>query len=142
MRIIKYHPDAKLPTKAHEGDLGYDLYAVESYQVFPGCMVKVRTGIGVEFPRSWGGLILDRSSMAAKRLAVTGGVIDNGYTGELSVIVNNLIVSDDLSDTYTINAGDKVAQLVPITVTEWQIAWTDSVQQTTRGDGGFGSSGV
>lgn len=142
MKIIKYHSDAKLPTKAHFGDLGYDLYALESHQVFPGCMVKVRTGIGVVFPSPFGGLIVDRSSMASKRIAVTGGVIDHEYTGELSVLINNLIVSDDLSDTYVINAGDKIAQLVPIPSTCWPIEWHDGeIGKTSRGDKGFGSSG-
>lgn len=142
MKIIRYHPDAKLPTKAHSGDLGYDLYALESCQVFPGCMVKMRTGIGIEFPYPYGGIILDRSSMASKRIAITGGVIDHEYTGEISVLINNLIVTEDLSDTYVITAGDKIAQLVPIVATNWPIEWHDGeVAATTRGDKGFGSSG-
>ncbi len=143
MKVIKYHPDAKLPTKAHSGDLGYDLYALEDGYVLPGCMIKVRTGIGVEFPYPFGGLILDRSSMASKQLAVTGGVIDNGYTGEISVLLNNLIDGDSPRNAYTIKAGDKIAQLVPIHATNWPIEWHEGeVTQTTRGGKGFGSSGV
>ncbi len=130
------HIDAKAPTRAHEYDAGNDLYALEDAMVYPNSVCKIRTGVAVALPQGTVGLIKDRSSMGSKGIHVYAGVIDCGYTGEISVMLttNHFIY-------YQIKKGDKIAQLVvsPIIVAEWKKV--DDLQQTDRGTSGFGSSG-
>lgn len=145
LKIKKVHPDAKLPTKAHSTDLGYDLYANQDIEIWHGSTVKISTGIAVGFPKGWGGFIKDRSSMASKQLITSGGVIDEDYTGELSIIMtytdDESFNEDDDQNIIYIKKGDKIAQLVPIPTTNWSIEEVDSLEITNRGEKGFGSSG-
>ena len=147
---------AILPTKAYDGDLGYDLYADEDVILTPLNTVKISTGIAVQFPQGWGGFIKDRSSMAIKKTITTGGVIDCTYTGELSVIMTSLVrpkydlfpvymnrisSSFDAEQLIEIKKGDKIAQLVPIPVTNWKITEVEEFDKIgERGERGFGSS--
>lgn len=142
--VKKLDPRATVPTVAHTGDLGYDLYALSStYVTNEPCLVphKVRTGIAVSFKNNWGQrdvgfLIRDRSSMAAKGVFVTGGVIDANYTGEIIVMLRGGILD--------IKAGDKIAQLIPIPcMTEGGAVEVDALYEpdNSRGGRGFGSSG-
>ena len=86
MKVKKLVDTAILPTKAHTGDLGYDLYAQQPLAIFPGEVKLVSTGISIEFPEGYGALLRDRSSVATKQyLFVVAGVIDNGYTGEIKI---------------------------------------------------------
>jgi dUTP pyrophosphatase len=141
MRVKKLHPNAIIPTKAYFGDLGFDLYALEDTFV-PGSdmerspVVKVRTGIAIEFPPGWGAFIKDRSSVALKKkLHVVGGVIDNGYRGEIIVLMSNLS-----SSPVQIKAGEKIAQLVPIPLSYLEIHEVEEfAEETERGEKGFGS---
>jgi dUTP pyrophosphatase len=135
LRIKKLTETAKLPTKAHSTDLGYDLYSDETVKFLPGDTVKIKTGICMGFPQGWGGFLKDRSSMAAKGFSVRGGVIDEAYIGELSVVLFHA-----KGEVY-INKGDKIAQLVPIQTTNFEIKEVDSLEKTDRGEKGFGSSG-
>lgn len=137
-KIKRLTKSAILPTRAYEGDLGYDLYADETITIRPLDTVKVQTNICVQFPPGWGGFIKDRSSMASKHIITTGGVIDSGYTGPLSIILTNIAEND--SGTYVIQKGAKIAQLVPIPVSDWEISEVDHFEQTERSDRGFGSS--
>jgi dUTP pyrophosphatase len=154
--IKKLTDTAILPTKAYGGDLGYDLYADEDVILTPLNTVKIRTGIAVQFPQGWGGFIKDRSSMAIKKTITTGGVIDCTYTGELSIIMTSLLrpeyeLSPHSYDIVNIGSydqlieikkGDKIAQLVPIPITNWEITEVDEFTSITeRGERGFGSSG-
>lgn len=82
-------PQAKMPTRAHEFDAGNDLYALEDCTIYPGCIAKVRTGVAVSIPQMHQGIIKDRSSMGSKGIHVFSGVIDHGYTGEISVVLHN-----------------------------------------------------
>jgi dUTP pyrophosphatase len=156
LNIKRLTDTAILPTKAYDGDLGYDLYADEDVILTPLNTVKIRTGIAVQFPQGWGGFIKDRSSMAIKKTITTGGVIDCTYTGELSVIMTSLvrpkyqiiyyntltIPAFDTEQLIDIKKGDKIAQLVPIPVTNWKITEVDEFEKTAeRGERGFGSSG-
>ena len=108
---------ARAPVVAHPGeDLGYDVFALEAARLSAGETVKVRTGIAVEArdPRTGAGLgllVRDRSSMAARGIATTGGVIDAGYRGEILVLMTNLGDA-----TVEIAAGEKIAQMVPVPV--------------------------
>jgi dUTP pyrophosphatase len=135
LKVKKLTETAKLPTKAHPTDLGYDLYADETVSIDGNSAIKIKTGIAVGFPESWGGFIKDRSSMASKGFAVIGGVIDQAYIGELSIVITYK------RGVTTIQKGDKIAQLVPIPLTNWPIVEVENLQPTDRGEKGFGSSG-
>ena len=138
LKVKRLLPTALLPTVAHRGqDLGYDLYAAEAITIPARGMAKVKTGIAVEFTSGHGALLRDRSSMASKGLAVTAGVIDAGYRGEIQVIMHNLSATD-----FTINAGDKVVQMIPVRPqTLFPVEEVEELSETKRGAGGFGSTG-
>jgi dUTP pyrophosphatase len=138
LKIKRLSDSAVLPTKAHPTDLGYDLYADEEVQVFPNRTVKIKTGICIGFPENWGGFIEDRSSMAMKGFGVKAGVIDETYSGEISIV---LTYTSENNTPYIINKGDKIAQLVPIPRTNWVITEVGNIPATGRGSNGFGSSG-
>lgn len=143
LRVKRLAPEARLPVVAHPGeDLGYDLFSLDPINLAPRSTQKVRTGIAVEAsdPRSGeplGLLVRDRSSMAARGIATTGGVIDAGYRGEILVLMTNL------GDTaIALNAGEKIAQMLPVPVLTGPIEEAETLQDSTRAEKGFGSSGV
>jgi dUTP diphosphatase len=143
LKIKKLEPHAMLPTVTHPGqDLGFDLYALEDAILPPGSVVKLRTGIAGHFDPghpnvSYGMIYRDRSSMAAKGIAVTGGVIDAGYRGELLVLLTN-----HNQESYSIKAGDKIVQMIPLPVlTQFGVQEVEELSESTRHDRGFGSSG-
>ena len=132
---------AKAPAVAHPGeDLGYDLFASETVEFAARGNAIVPTGVSVEITSAigepMGALIRDRSSVAARRLAVLAGVIDAGYRGEIKVVMENL--SDQ---PQTIHAGDKLANLIPYPVLTGEIEVVEDLATSSRGSGGFGSSG-
>jgi dUTP pyrophosphatase len=157
LHVKRMHPDAKLPTVAHPGeDLGYDVYALEGAMLPAGKQTKVRTGIAAyeDKPRGfevhsntpgyplrigsatrYGLLLRDRSSMAAKGITLSGGVIDAGYRGELTVI----LTSHD--HAAHIEPGQKIAQMIPIPVLTDVVVEVEELPESSRGDRGFGSSG-
>jgi len=129
---------AVLPSKAHDGDLGYDLYASETRTVLPGMTCLVPTGLKIKFPGGWGAKIFDRSSVATKdMLLVVAGVIDSGYRGEIKVALHNFN-----KEAFEIHAGKKIAQMVLIPVIDFEITEGTVDDDTLRGAGGFGSTGV
>lgn len=132
---------AKAPTIAHPGeDLGYDLYASENVHIPPRGMSLVPTGISIELTSATGeplgALLRDRSSMAMRRLALTAGVIDAGYRGEIKVVMENL--ADAPAE---IHAGDKLANMIPYPVLTTPVEVVDELADSKRKAGGFGSSG-
>lgn len=131
----------KIPTKAHKTDVGYDLYSNENTVVRPGETVKVKTGVCVGFPIGYWGKIFDRSSVGSKGLLVNAGVIDPSYRGEIIVCLTNLSNGSD-DDTFIINKGDKIAQMVLMDNIHFDIVEVDKLETTERGEKGFGSSGV
>jgi dUTP pyrophosphatase len=141
LRVKLLTPAAKAPTVAHPGeDLGYDIYAAETVTLHARGQAIVRTGIAVECTspagEPMGALLRDKSSMAARRLALTGGVIDAGYRGEIRVVMENL--GDQPA---TIQAGDKIANLIPYPVLTGEVQVVDDLNESSRKAGGFGSSG-
>ncbi len=138
LKVKRLSPTAVLPTVAHRGqDLGYDLYASEAVTIQARGMAKVKTGIAIEFTSGHGALLRDRSSMASRGLAVTAGVIDAGYRGEIQVIMHNLGASD-----VAIAAGDKIVQMIPVRPeTHFPVEEVEDLSETVRGAGGFGSTG-
>jgi dUTP pyrophosphatase len=138
MKVKKLVENAILPTKAHAGDLGYDLYTSAPMAIFPGEVKLVSTGISVQFPEGYGALIRDRSSVATKQyLFVVAGVIDNGYTGEIKIALYN-----GGGDVAKITEGTKIAQMILVPTVNFDI---EEVTETTSADGrgsnGFGSTG-
>lgn len=133
--------NAQAPTVAHPGeDLGYDVYAAETVTLQPRGQAVVSTGIAIECTspagERMGALLRDKSSMAARRLALTGGVIDAGYRGEIKVLMENLG-----EQPATIRAGDKIANLIPYPVLTGEVRVVDDLNESSRKAGGFGSSG-
>ena len=142
LRVRLLDPAARAPVVAHPGeDLGYDLFSLEGAVLAPRSTVKVRTGIAVQASHpetgvSLGLLIRDRSSMAAKGIATTGGVIDAGYRGEILVLMTNL---GDAA--FEIKAGEKIAQMIPVPVLTGAVETVESLEDSARAEKGFGSSG-
>lgn len=142
LKIKKTDPRAVLPSRATPGSAGMDLRALldEPLAVPPGGRVSVPTGVAIGLPSpETVGLVYARSGLAVKHgLALSNGVgvIDSDYTGELRVGLVNL--SDA---TYTIEPGERIAQLVIAPVLLPEIVETDELEQTARGAGGFGSTG-
>ena len=131
---------ATLPTRAHEGDAGLDLYASEAAHIGPGERWQVATGVAVEIPEGHAGLVVPRSGLAKRNgISVVNapGLIDAGYRGELKV----LLLNNDPAEVFRITPGDRIAQLVvsPVVIAEPTEAETLSVSE--RGEGGFGSTG-
>jgi dUTP pyrophosphatase len=141
LRVKLLSPNAKAPTIAHPGeDLGYDLFAAESVTIAPRGHAVVPTGVSIEVTAKdgtpMGALVRDKSSMAARRVITTAGVIDAGYRGEVKIVMENL------ADTPAeIHAGDKLANLIPYPVLTTPVEVVEELAESTRGAGGFGSSG-
>lgn len=138
--MAKLRDDATLPTRAHEGDAGLDLYACEAAHLGPGERWSVGTGVAVEIPAGHAGLVLPRSGLAKKHgiaLVNAPGLIDAGYRGELRV----LLLNTDPAETYRVAPGDRIAQLVVTPIVLAEPAETTSLADSVRAAGGFGSSG-
>ena len=141
LRVKLLTASAKPPAVAHPGeDLGYDLYASEAVKIPPRGHAIVSTGIAIHITdatgKDMGALLRDKSSMAARRLVLTGGVIDAGYRGEIRVLMENL--GDAPAE---IHAGDKIANLIPYPVLTAEVQVVDDLAESRRGAGGFGSTG-
>lgn len=137
IKIKKLHPDAVLPKYAHSGDAGMDLFSVEDLILKPNYRAKVKTGISIELPKGYVSLIWDKSGIASKGIKTMGGVIDCGYRGEYIVVLVNLS-----SENYEIKKGQKIAQVLIQKVENPKIEIVEELSETSRGDGGFGSSGI
>lgn len=140
LSVAKLKDEAVLPTRAHEGDAGLDLYACEPARIGPGERWSVGTGIAVEVPEGHAGLVLPRSGLAREHgiaLVNSPGLIDAGYRGEVRV----LLLNTDPAETFRIGAGDRIAQLVIAPVALAEPVEAEALSESTRGDGGFGSSG-
>jgi dUTP pyrophosphatase len=140
LRFVKLHEKATLPTRAHDNDAGLDLYAAESARLAPGARVSVGTGLAVQIPDAMGGLVLPRSGLALKHgvtLVNSPGLIDPGYRGELRV----LLLNTDPTLEFQISPGDRIAQLLLVPVAHATPLLAEALDESTRGEGGFGSSG-
>jgi dUTP pyrophosphatase len=138
--IARLNDQAVLPTRAHDGDAGLDLYACEAAHIGPGERWSVGTGVAVEIPGGHAGLVLPRSGLAKKHgitLVNAPGLIDAGYRGELRV----LLLNTDPADTFRVQPGDRIAQLVISPIVLAEPVETTALAESVRGDGGFGSSG-
>lgn len=138
--LRRLDPDLPIPSYAHEGDAGADLYAARDVVLEPGARALVPTGVAIELPPGYVGLVHPRSGLAA-RLGVTvlnaPGTVDSSYRGEIMV---NLI-NHDPAATVTIKRGDRIAQLVVQRVEQANFILVDELSETSRGTGGHGSTG-
>jgi dUTP pyrophosphatase len=135
------HPDAVVPNYANEGDAGCDLFAVESRTIAAGGgRVMIPTGLALAIPEGFGGLVLPRSGLAINN-GVTcinaPGLIDAGYRGEVKVA----LVNHDPTTEYEVHKGDRIAQLVVLAMPKVRFSTVDELPSSSRGDGGFGSTG-
>jgi dUTP diphosphatase len=138
--VLRLDARAQLPTRAHPGDAGLDLHAVEEAGLEPGERASIGTGIAVEIPAGYAGLVLPRSGLAARHgISVVNapGLIDAGYRGEIRV----LLLNTDRRERFELAAGTRIAQLVVIAVELAVPVDVESLAASERGAGGFGSSG-
>ena len=139
-RFTRLSAEAQPPTRAHPGDAGCDLYAAEAARLEPGERASVGTGIAVEIPEGSAGLVLPRSGLAAKHgISVVNapGLIDAGYRGEVRV----LLLNTDREEAFEVSPGDRIAQLVIVEIGDADPIEAESLAESVRGEGGFGSSG-
>jgi dUTP pyrophosphatase len=141
LRVRRLDPAAKLPLRAHDDDAGYDLHALHDARIEPGARARIATGIAIALPLGHAGLVLPRSGLAARHgIAIVNapGLIDAGYRGELQV----LLLNTDRAAAFEVAAGDRIAQLVIVAVSAPEVVEVEALAATTRGEGGFGSSGI
>jgi len=145
LAVVRLDPGLPLPARAHHGDAGVDLYSAEDVELAPGHRALVRTGIAVAIPLGMVGLVHPRSGLAARvglSIVNSPGTIDAGYRGEIKVALINL----DPAVPIVVNRGDRIAQLLVQRVELLDLVEVSSFDEagladTSRGDGGHGSSG-
>jgi dUTP pyrophosphatase len=139
--VLRLDPDLELPAYARPGDAGVDLRASEDALLAPGGgRALVPTGIAVAIPRGYAGFIQPRSGLALKHGVTclnTPGLIDADYRGELKV----LLVNTDPAEPFEVRRGERIAQLVIQAVEHADLVEVDSLDETERGEGGFGHTG-
>ena len=139
--ILRLDPDLPLPGYARLGDAGIDLMARSAAVLAPrGGRALVPTGVAMSLPEGCAGFVLPRSGLALKHGVTclnTPGLIDSGYRGELKVI----LVNTDPSEPFTVERGERIAQLVVMSVEQVRLVEVESLEPSTRGDQGFGSTG-
>jgi dUTP pyrophosphatase len=137
--VRRLRDDATLPVQAYAGDAGLDLAACGRHEVGPGERVVIPTGLALEIPEGYGGFVLPRSGLAARNgitLLNAPGLIDAGYRGEVQVVFHNT----DREETFVVEPGMRVAQLVVLPVPDLALVEREELVQTERGERGFGSS--
>jgi len=138
IQIKRLKPHAKLFSYAHKGDAGADVYSAEEYLLIPGQRRTISTGIAVAIPEGYVGLVWGKSGIASRNGVTTlAGVIDSGYRGEVGIVLANLG-----EEPFRIERGMKVAQFLIQKVESVEFIEAEELDQTTRGEGGFGSTGV
>lgn len=139
MKIKLIDKNSKLPTRGTEHAAGYDLYSLHDYYVYPQEWTMVKTGITMEIPSGYYGRIAPRSGLAYKHgIDTLAGVIDSDYRGEIGVILLNT----HKEQIFTIKAGDRIAQIIFEKYYTFDFNLVDSLEETNRGEGGFGSTGI
>ena len=137
LRVRRLVDHATLPTRAYEHDAGIDLYGCEKFTLKPNSTTAVSTGVAMEIPAGFVGLIRDRSSMGKRGITTLAGVVDAGYRGEVLVMLHNL--NDEAIE---FEAGAKIAQMLILPVSTAPIVEVNQLSDSDRGERGFGSSGT
>jgi len=136
LKVKKLKGNAKLPERKTEGAAGLDLYSAEDVEINPGEIKIIGTGIAVEIPKGYFGLIKDRSGFASKGLHTLAGVIDEDYRGEIKIVLVNLG-----KEKIKIEKGTRIAQLIIIPYLKVTVKEVEELSETERGNKGFGSTG-
>jgi dUTP pyrophosphatase len=136
LKVKKIHPDAKLPLFQHPGDAGMDLFSAVDDVLEAGEVQAIPTGVKMAIPEGHVGLIWDKSGISLQGVHRLAGVVDAGYRGEVKVVMANLG-----KKPYSIKKGMKIAQLLIQPVVAAEVVETDDLDDTSRGQGGFGSTG-
>jgi dUTP pyrophosphatase len=140
LAVRRLSPAATLPSRSYEGDAGLDLHAAEGMVIAPGERASVRTGLAIEIPEGYAGLVLPRSGLAADQgisLVNAPGLIDAGYRGELRV----LLLNTDRHEPFEVVPGKRIAQLVVVRVEPTQPVEVEELAVSQRAERGFGSTG-
>lgn len=136
LKVKRIHENAKLPLYQHKGDAGLDVFSSIDYVLGTGEVKPIPTGIKVAVPEGHVGLIWDKSGISLKGVHRLAGVIDSGYRGEVRVVMVNLG-----DEPFVIEKGMKIAQLLIQPVVELEVIETEDLEETSRGEKGFGSTG-
>ena len=136
MLKVKLDKDAKMPTKAHEADAGYDIYSREKRIIGMKDAAVFDTGVHMQIPVGHVGFLKSKSGLNVKHGITSEGVIDAGYTGTIKVKLYNNSWFD-----YEVDKGDKISQLVILPIASLDVELTEEFEETERGANGFGSSG-
>jgi dUTP pyrophosphatase len=137
LKIKRLHADAKIPVYSHHDDAGFDLFSIDNITLKKGERAMVPTGIAMEIPEGHVGLVWDKSGLAMKHgIKTIGGVVDSQYRGEIIIGVMNLSKED-----YTFEKGHKIAQMIIQKKEFVDFEEVPELSDTTRGEGGFGSTG-
>ena len=131
------YEDAQAPTRGSDEAAGYDLYVYESGLLMPNETRLFDTGISIRVPEGTYGRIAPRSSISKRSILVNAGVIDRDYTGPVKVMLHNLS-----NDNFVIEKGNRIAQLILEKISTPEVELVDELDDTERGDGGFGSTGI
>ena len=137
LKVQRIHPEAKLPVYGHPGDAGLDLFSVVDRDLAPGEVFAVPTGIRIAVPAGHVGLVWDKSGLSLKGVHRLAGVIDAGYRGEVQIVLINLGGAP-----FAVRKGMKIAQLLVQPVLAVEVVESDALDDTSRGQGGFGSTGL
>ena len=133
---VKLDKGAVMPNRAHKADAGLDLFSTEEAVVRLKESVTIDTGVHVAIPEGYVGFIKSKSGLMVKHNILTDGTVDSGYTGAVKVTLFN-----HSYENFTILAGQKIAQLVLLPIITPEIELVDYLDETERGNGGFGSTG-
>lgn len=137
LKILKINSEAKIPNYANEDDAGLDLYSAEDFVLKPGERRAVETGVKMEIPEGYVGLIWDKSGLALNDgIKTMAGVVDSGYRGEIKIVLINLSNQD-----FEIKKGQKIAQMLIQKIEHPEIEIVEFLSESGRGEGGFGSTG-
>jgi|FLOH01.1.fsa_nt_gi dUTP pyrophosphatase len=138
MKIKLLNDKAIIPTRATNGSVGYDLYSTIGFTLFPEQSILIPIGIAMEIPRGLAGIISHRSGQHLRKMVSAYGVIDNDYVGEIMVC----LINHSYGNQFVVKEGDRIAQIVFHQVTYPDMEVVENLGDTTRGEGGFGSTGV
>lgn len=136
LKVKRIHPSAKLPLYHHKGDAGLDLFSSVDCILGAGEVKAVPTGIQLAIPEGYVGLVWDKSGISLRGVHRLAGVIDSGYRGEVKVVMVNLG-----QKSFSIEKGMKIAQLLVQPVSEVRVIEVEDLENTSRGEKGFGSTG-
>jgi dUTP pyrophosphatase len=136
LKLKRTHANAILPKRAYPDDAGLDLTALESVTLAPHSGVVTRTGVAIQLDVGYVAMVADRSSMAKRGLKTAGGIIDSGYRGEIHIVIRNMT-----NETVQLEAGERIAQLLILPIATPAVVEVSELDDSSRGEKGFGSSG-